>query len=223
MSALQLLEAFGSLDDDLLLKAREPRKIRKPIYMSVLAAAASLCVIALGAFFSLGGISNLKEILDPTVSSAQPEGSHSDYDTLNGAVDSSADSSVNSSAGTDNNSGGDAEHKEESFLTSAASVQLSITRWNSNGFEGVVCNENSVMDYGTAVNVILTDKTICKMPADKEGNLTGFDMNVTNSGAGTEVLVLFQRNESNGQQTTVYADTVISYVYPVHNTEKESD
>jgi len=223
MSALQLLEAFGSVDDDLLVHAREPRKARKPIYMSVLAAAASLCVIALGAFFGLGGIGSLNEMLDPVVSSAQSKDSHSDYDTLNNAADSSADSSVNSSADHSNNSGGDTEHKEETFLTSGSSVQLSITQWNHNGFEGVVCNENSAMDYGTAVNVILTEKTICKMPVDQEGNLAGFDMNVTNSGVGTEVLVLFQRNESNGKETTVYADTVISYVLPVHNTGKEPD
>lgn len=189
MNQLQLLEALGDVDDTLLQKAREPVPIKRYFAMRMVATAASICLIAGAAAWCLGRFhANLG-----SVSSAA--------DSNHGAVSSDADEIPDTSLGSD---------------IETKSVDLYIIGWNDDGFLAVASAANSFVDGGTAVQVLMDENTVQLYRDGRQGEPFSYDMNVSNTAAGSQVRVTYSNfvQTDTGIQISATAVTLYTQVKP---------
>lgn len=204
MNAIDLLEALGTVDDELLQKARTPRKSRKALWLSVGSLAACLC-IAVGAAAinaALTAPDSLTGNHIPTTETTGKDFTEEHIMDSSPSNDSSAEPSGQGNTVT---------------LTSAPFVMIEITAWAENGFDGLVPDDadSDILDAGSAVEVVFLENIRFAMPMDAYGNYMEAELNASNSGAGTVVKVQFDQMETQTDDSvTLYANAVISTTIP---------
>ncbi len=196
MNSLQLLEAIGGVDDTLLQKAHQPLPMKRHIVLRMAATAACVCLIAGAAAWCLGVPDG---VLDMNDASSSPH-----YDTSS-AVDSSADDHPTNDGAE--SSAVDSSEIDAS-LTSGKFVTLSIMGWNENGFSAVVRDTDAVFEYGTEVQVLMNEDTVCYY---KAVNTKPYDMNVSNTASGSEVEVAYHDSVQTDSGYCINAATVTLY------------
>lgn len=216
MNAIDLLDALGTVDDELLQKARTPRKSRKALWLSVGSLAACLC-IAVGAAAinaALTAPDSLTENHIPTTETTGMEFTEEhimDSADSNGCFNSgSVSSSADSSAGTSGQG-------NTVTPTSAPFVMIEIIAWAENGFDGFVPNDadSDLLDAGSAAEVVFLENIRFAMPMDAYGNYMEAELNASNSGAGTVVKVQFDQMETQADGSVIlYANAVFSTTIP---------
>ncbi len=192
MNSLQLLEAIGGVDDTLLQKAHQPLPVKRHIVLRMLATAACVCLIAGAAAWCSG---YLDDLLDMNLTS---NGEYTSSKADSAAVDSQSPSNERAESSA-----------IDTTVTSGKSVTLSITGWNVDGFSAVVSDTDAVFDYGTEVQVVVNEETVCYY---KAVNTEPYDMNVSNTASGSEVEVLFTKEAINDNGNFIFAQTVNLFI-----------
>ncbi len=197
MNSLQLLEAIGGVDDTLLQKAHQPLPVKRHIVLRMAATAACVCLIAGAAAWCSGYLDDLLDMNQASngyfTSSREDSATADSQAPDHGRVESSAADSSST----------------DTSITSGKSVKLSITGWNADGFSAVVCNTDAVFDYGTEVQVVMNEETVCYY---KAVNTEPYDMNVSNTAYGSEVEVLFTKEAINDNGNFIFAKTVNLFI-----------
>lgn len=197
MNAIDLLEALGTVDDDLLEAAQTPRKSRKGLWISLGSLAACLC-IAVGA----SALHFADNRLYSTPQSEYTTGIADQFFTEE-TIKEHAVSEI------------DHNLCQETVSTSNAEpfVMVEITAWTDQGLKGIVPDtaDSNVLDAGSAVKVVFLENVQLAMQSDADGNITETELNASNAGAGTMVKVQYDRIETLEDDSVVlYANAVIA-------------
>lgn len=204
MNALDLLDAIGMADDDMLQRAKSVRRPRRTIWMTVGASAACLCIAAGAAMTMAGKDINLKE------NSGENAFTYTDDALDNAAL--TEDCLIND--GTDKTPEGENEMQvivDTTFTSSELpTVSVEITAWEENGVRGVIARlvDTETFPVGTPVEIRFTENTCIETVGGAEESHEKRIPDAEMFPVGTVITARVCGTESTADDTVLFAEAV---------------